>query len=187
VTAIAYETITDVAGKLPLLSPMSKIAGRMAPQVAARFLERPLGDAVFSSAKWTVSPQDRLLLSVAGSSAPIAAQVALGMSADVFIVLRNTAAVNELTQRFGGRARVVTTAAESIAELCNSADVVIAAALVPGGSAPKLISAETVASDCSTDLIVMGGYGHSRLRQFVLGGVTRGMLESMTVPTLMAH
>lgn len=144
VTAIAYETITDAAGKLPLLSPMSKIAGRMAPQVAAHFLERPQGGRGILLGKVDRLPAGQVVVLGGGIVGSNAAQVALGMGADVCIVVRNSAAVSELTQRFGGRARVATTAAESIAELCISADVVIAAALVPGGSAPRLISAETV-------------------------------------------
>jgi len=144
-TAIAYETITDAAGKLPLLSPMSKIAGRMAPQVAAHFLERPQGGRGILLGKVDRIPAAQVLVLGGGIVGSNAAQVALGMGADVCIVIRNPAAVKELTQQFGGRARVVAaTAPESIAELCIGADVVIGAALVPGGSAPKLISAETV-------------------------------------------
>ena len=143
-TAIAYETITDAAGKLPLLSPMSKIAGRMAPQVAAHFLERPQGGRGILLGKVDRIPAAQVLVLGGGIVGSNAAQIALGMGADVCIGVRNPAAVNELTQQFGGRARVVTTAAESIAELCVAADVVIGAALVPGASTPRLISAETV-------------------------------------------
>lgn len=143
-TAIAYETITDAAGKLPLLSPMSKIAGRMAPQVAAHFLERPQGGRGILLGKVDRIPAAQVLVLGGGIVGSNAAQIALGMGADVCVVIRNPAAVHELTQQFGGRARVVTAATESIAELCIAADVVIGAALVPGGSAPKLVSAETV-------------------------------------------
>lgn len=143
-TAIAYETITDAAGRLPLLTPMSRIAGRMAPQVAAHFLERPQGGRGILLGKVDHIPASQVLVLGGGIVGSNAAQIALGMGADVCVVVRNPAVVNELTQQFGGRARVVTTAAESIPELCIAADVVIAAALVPGGSAPKLVSAETV-------------------------------------------
>lgn len=143
-TALAYETITDAAGKLPLLAPMSRIAGRMAPQVAAHFLERPQGGRGILLGKVDRVPAAQVLVLGGGIVGSNAAHIALGMGADVCVVVRNPAAVNELTQQFGGRARVVTTAVESISELCVAADVVIGAALVPGGSAPKLISAETV-------------------------------------------
>ena len=143
-TAIAYETVTDTAGKLPLLSPMSRIAGRMAPQVAAHFLERPQGGRGILLGKVDRIPAAQVLVLGGGTVGSNAAQIALGMGADVCVVVRNPAVVNELAQQFGGRARVVTTTSESIAELCIAADVVIGAALVPGGSAPKLISAETV-------------------------------------------
>jgi alanine dehydrogenase len=143
-TAIAYETITDAAGKLPLLSPMSKIAGRMAPQVAAHFLERPQGGRGILLGKVDRIPAAQVLVLGGGVVGSNAAQIALGMGADVCVVVRSPAAINELTQQFEGRARVVTAATESIAELCIAADVVIGAALVPGGAAPKLVSAETV-------------------------------------------
>jgi alanine dehydrogenase len=144
VTAIAYETITDAAGKLPLLAPMSKIAGRMAPQVAAHFLERPQGGRGILLGKVDRIPAAQVLVLGGGVVGSNAVQIALGMGADVALVVRNPATVNELTQHFDGRARVVAGSAESIAEMCAAADVVVGAALVPGGSAPKLISAETV-------------------------------------------
>ena len=143
-TAIAYETVTDPAGKLPLLAPMSRIAGRMAPQVAAHFLERPQGGRGILLGKVDRIPAAQVLVLGGGIVGSNAAHIALGMGADVCIAIRNPAVVNELTQQFGGRARVVATGAESIAELCIAADVVVGAALVPGGSAPKLITAETV-------------------------------------------
>ena len=143
-TAIAYETVTDTVGKLPLLLPMSRIAGRMAPQVAAHFLERPQGGRGILLGKVDRIPAAQVLVLGGGTVGSNATQIALGMGADVCVVVRNPAVVNELAQHFGGRARVVTTTSESIAELCIAADVVIGAALVPGGSAPKLISAETV-------------------------------------------
>jgi alanine dehydrogenase len=146
VTAIAYETVTDAAGKLPLLAPMSKVAGRMAPQVAAHFLERPHGGrgillggvGGMASAKVVV-----LGGGVVGSSA---AEVAIGMGADVTVVARSAETVQHLSRIFGGRARVVAAIQGTIEELCTSADVVIGAALVAGATAPKLISARTVAA-----------------------------------------
>jgi alanine dehydrogenase len=145
VTAIAYETVTDSQGKLPLLAPMSLVAGRMAAQVAAHFLERPQGGrgVLFGGAEGA-APAQVLVLGggVVGSSA---AEVAIGMGADVTLIARSAGTVQQLSQRFAGKARVLAAGIETIETLCTSADVVIGAALVPGSLAPKLISARTVA------------------------------------------
>ncbi len=90
-TAIAYETVTDTAGKLPLLSPMSRIAGQMAPQVAGHFLERPKVAAAFSSAKWTVFLRLKFLFLVVGSSVPMLRGLHSAwalMSVSLFAILR---------------------------------------------------------------------------------------------------
>jgi alanine dehydrogenase len=146
VTAIAYETVTDAAGKLPLLVPMSKVAGRMAPQVAAHFLERPHGgrgillgglDGV-ASAKVVV-----LGGGVVGSSA---AEVAIGMGAHVTVAARSAETVQRLSRILGGHAHTAAANQGTIEELCLTADVVIGAALVAGATAPKLVSARTVAT-----------------------------------------
>jgi alanine dehydrogenase len=145
-TAIAYETVTDAAGKLPLLAPMSKVAGRMAPQVAAHFLERPQGGrGVLLGGIDGVPPAKFVVLGsgVVGSSA---AEVAVGMGADVTVVARRTEAVQRLLRLFGGRVHAVVAEAGVIEALCTSADVVVGAALVAGAAAPKLIAARTVAA-----------------------------------------
>jgi alanine dehydrogenase len=146
VTAIAYETVTDAGGKLPLLAPMSKVAGRMAPQVAARFLERPQGGrGVLLGGVDDVAPANVLILGggVVGSSA---AQIAIGMGAEVTVATRSADTVRNLEQRFGRRANAMVADQPSIDRLCTAADVVIGAALVTGAAAPKLISAQTVAT-----------------------------------------
>jgi alanine dehydrogenase len=145
VTAIAYETVTDSQGKLPLLAPMSLVAGRMAPQVAAHFLERPHGGRgiLFGGVEGVLSAQVLVLGGgVVGSSA---AEVAIGMGADVTLVARSPETIQRLSQRFAGKARIFPVGEETIEYLCASADVIIGAALVPGSSAPKLVSARTVA------------------------------------------
>ena len=146
VTAIAYETVTDAAGKLPLLAPMSQVAGRMAPQVAAHFLERPQGGrGVFLGGVDGV-PSAKLIILGSGVVGSSAAEVAIGMGADVTVVARRTETVQRLSRRFGGRVNAVVAGAGTIEALCTSADVVIGAALVAGGAAPKLIAARTVAA-----------------------------------------
>lgn len=145
VTAIAYETVTDEAGKLPLLAPMSKVAGRMAPQVAAYFLERPHGgrgillggvDSVLSA---------KVVILGGGVVGRSAAEIAIGMGADITVVARSAETVQHVSQLFGGRVRALAADQKIIDALCSCADVVIGAALVAGAKAPKLISGRTVA------------------------------------------
>ena len=146
VTAIAYETVTDAAGKLPLLAPMSKVAGRMAPQVAAHFLERPHGGrGILLSGVEGVSPAKILILGggVVGSNT---AEIAIGMGAEVTITARSSETVRKLSQIFGRRARVVVASQATIEALSASADVVVGAALVAGAAASKLLSARMVAA-----------------------------------------
>lgn len=146
VTAIAYETVTDAAGKLPLLAPMSQVAGRMAPQVAAHFLERPQGGRGVLLGGVDGVPSAKLIILGSGVVGSSAAEVAIGMGADVTVVARRTETVQRLSRRFGGRVNAVVAGAGTIEALCTSADVVIGAALVAGGAAPKLIAARTVAA-----------------------------------------
>ncbi len=144
VTALAYETITDAAGKLPLLAPMSKIAGHMALQLAAYFLQRPQGGrGILLGGVDGVPPADVIILGggVAGSHA---AEMAIGMGANVTVAARSPETLRHLSQLFGGRVRAIAAVPEKIGELCASADVVIGAALVAGAATPKLISARTV-------------------------------------------
>ena len=144
VTALAYETVTDAAGKLPLLAPMSKVAGRMAPQLAAHFLQRPQGGrGILLGGVDGVPSADVVILGggVVGSNA---AEMAIGMGANIAVTARSPDTLNHLSQLFGERVRTIAVGPETIAELCASADVVIGAALVAGAATPKLISARTI-------------------------------------------
>jgi alanine dehydrogenase len=146
VTAIAYETVTDESGRLPLLAPMSKIAGRMALQVAAHFLERPQGGrGILLGGVDDVAPAKVVILG-GGNVGRSAAEVAIGMGADVTIATRTRNTAQNLIKHLGDRAKAVTIEQASVVELCTSADTVIGAALVAGGEAPKLISRQTVAA-----------------------------------------
>jgi alanine dehydrogenase len=146
VTAIAYETVTDRTGKLPLLAPMSTVAGRMAAQVAAHFLERPNGGrGILLGGLEGVAPAEVLVLG-GGSVGSNAAEIAIGMGASVTIAARSPETLRRLSQRFGDRVRFSTADDGAIAALCISADAVIGAALVAGSTAPKLVSAKTVAA-----------------------------------------
>jgi alanine dehydrogenase len=142
-TAIAYETVTDAAGRLPLLAPMSQIAGRMAAQVAAHFLERTQGGRGILMGGLEGVPAAKVVVLGGGSVGQNAAQVALGMGAEVTIASRS-ADTPRLQQLFGDRVELASVESADIEALCTSADVVVGAALVMGAAAPKLVSARTV-------------------------------------------
>jgi alanine dehydrogenase len=144
VTAIAYETVTDAAGKLPLLAPMSRVAGRMAAQVAAHFLERPQGGRGILLGGIDGVPAAEVVILGGGVVGSNAAEIALGMGAKVTVTARSAETLSRLSTLFGERVRVRATPPEETAALCVSADVVIGAALVAGAAAPKLITAQTV-------------------------------------------
>ncbi len=146
VTAIAYETVTDATGKLPLLAPMSGVAGRMAPQVAAHLLQRPQGGRGILLGRIEGAPPAEVVILGGGVVGTSAAEMAIGMGANVTVTARSTATQHRVSQLFGERVRFVAAHAGAIEALCTSADVVIGAALVAGGTAPKLISAGTVAA-----------------------------------------
>lgn len=144
VTAIAYETVTDAAGKLPLLAPMSQVAGRMAAQVAAHFLERPHGGrGILLGGVEGVAPGKVVILG-GGVVGLNAAAVAIGMGGDVTVAMHRPETVPQVARQFGERVHAVAADQAAIAALCIAADVVVGAALVVGATAPKLISAATV-------------------------------------------
>jgi alanine dehydrogenase len=144
VTAIAYETVTSPQGTLPLLTPMSEVAGRMAPHVAARCLEKGYGGrGVLLGGVPGVPPADLLVIGggVAGSHAAL---IGAGMAATVTVIDRNPEVLRRIANQFGARVRTVFSTRDAIELLCKRADVVIGSVLVPGAAAPKLITAETV-------------------------------------------
>ncbi|HUI95760.1 MAG TPA: alanine dehydrogenase [Xanthobacteraceae bacterium] len=152
--AIAYETVTDAQGQLPLLRPMSEVAGRMAAQVGAQFLERPHGGrGILLGGVPGVAPAQVVVIG-AGVVGTNAALIAAGMGADVTVTAPSPDALRRVAERFGARVPTVTSTREAIEGLCRNADLVIAAALVPGAAAPKLISAATVKAMRAGSVIV---------------------------------
>jgi alanine dehydrogenase len=144
VTAIAYETVTSPQGTLPLLTPMSEVAGRMAPHVGAHCLEKENGGrGVLLAGVPGVSAASVVILGggVAGTNA---AQIASGMGADVTVLDRNPEALRRIAAQFGGLVRTLFSTRDLVELLCRRADLVIATVLVPGATAPKLISRQTV-------------------------------------------
>ncbi len=144
-TAIAYETVTDAHGTLPLLKPMSCIAGRMATQVGAHYLEMPSGRGVLLGGVPGVAPA-RVVVVGAGAAGTNALEMAVGLQADVTVLDINLARLEELATRFGNRIRTLYSTPEVIAREVRTADLVIGSVLIPGASAPKLVTREMVRS-----------------------------------------
>jgi alanine dehydrogenase len=139
-TCIAYETVTDRDGRLPLLKPMSEVAGRMSIQVGSHFLEKAQGGrGVLLGGVPGVQPANVVILG-AGVSGYNAAQIAVGMRARVQVFDKNPARLEELDREFNGRLETVYSTKAAIAEAIKDADVVVGAVLVAGAAAPKLIT-----------------------------------------------
>ena len=140
VTAIAYETVTGTHDALPLLSPMSEVAGRMAVQVGAHCLEREQGGAgVLLGGVPGVAPAKVVVLG-GGVSGSNAARMAVGLEASVTIIDRSLPRLKQLDLQFGARATTLFATAEAIEHAVLAADLVIGAVLLPGGAAPKLVT-----------------------------------------------
>jgi alanine dehydrogenase len=139
-TCIAYETVTDSDGRLPLLKPMSEVAGRMSIQVGAHFLEKANGGrGVLMGGVPGVRPADVVILG-AGVAGYNAAQIAVGMRARVTVFDKNASRLEELDREFNGRLETVYSTKAAVEEAVKEADVVVGAVLVAGASAPKLIT-----------------------------------------------
>jgi alanine dehydrogenase len=144
VHAVAYETVQTADGLLPLLAPMSEIAGRMAPQVGASALERPHGGrGVLMGGASGVEPA-RVVILGAGMAGSNAAQIAAGMEAEVTIVDRNIDRLRDVDRIWHGRIRTVASSRLAIERLVLGADLVVGAVLIPGAKAPHLVTAEMV-------------------------------------------
>jgi alanine dehydrogenase len=142
--AIAYETVTAADGSLPLLSPMSEIAGRMSVQVGANALQRTAGGSgVLLGGVPGVAPA-RVVVIGGGMAGANAATIALGLGADVTILDKSVSRLRWLADRFDGRARTVIANASTTREHVLGADLVIGAVLVPGARAPRLVNADDV-------------------------------------------
>jgi alanine dehydrogenase len=153
VTAIAYETVTSLSGALPLLTPMSEIAGRLAPQVGAHYLERTQGGrGVLLGGVPGVPPAEVVVLG-GGVSGTHAATIALGMGATVFVVDRSADVLRRLAAQLPG-VRTIFSTRDALSHILRRADLLIGAVLVPGAAAPKLVSRAMVASMKPASVIV---------------------------------
>jgi alanine dehydrogenase len=144
-TAIAYETVQTANGALPLLAPMSEVAGRLAPQVGAYALMKPSGGrGVLPGGVPGVAPA-RVVVIGGGVAGLNAATIAVGMGADVQVLDTNVDRLRQIDAQFQGRLKTVTSNRYAVEQAAREADLVIGAVLVPGARAPKLISNELVA------------------------------------------
>ena len=143
-TCIAYETVTDHHGGLPLLAPMSKVAGRMSIQAAAHALEAPAGGAgLLLGGVPGVAPAKVAVIG-GGVVGENAIEMAVGLGADVTVLDRSLAVLDRLSARFGASLRTIYSTRSALEEYVIDADVVIGAVLVKGARAPKLVTAEMV-------------------------------------------
>jgi alanine dehydrogenase len=141
-TCIAYETVEDAAGRLPLLAPMSEVAGKIATQAGAFMLEKPLGGRGILLGGVPGVAAATVLVIGGGVVGMNAAFIAIGMQADVFVFDRSIDRLRELEVAFAGRASTVYSSTLAIEEMLPAADLVIGAVLVHGGRAPHVISRE---------------------------------------------
>ena len=141
---IAYETVTDDRGQLPLLSPMSMVAGRMAVQAGAHCLEAPVGGAGLLIGGVPGVPPAKVVIIGGGVVGENATEIAVGMGADVTVLDRNQQVLDHLASRFGASLTTVYSTAAALEELVVGADLVIGAVLVKGARAPKLVTADMI-------------------------------------------
>jgi alanine dehydrogenase len=139
-TCIAYETVTDMRGGLPLLAPMSEVAGRMSVQVGAHCLEKEQGGAGILLGGVPGVAAAKVVILGGGVSGTNAARMAMGMEAYVTVIDRSLPRLNELDMQFGAQLHTLFSTVENIENEVTTADLVIGAVLVPGGAAPKLVT-----------------------------------------------
>lgn len=145
-TCIAYETVTDKFGSLPLLAPMSEVAGRMAVQAGAHYLEKAQGgNGTLLGGVPGVAP-GRVLIVGGGVVGINSAKMAIGLGAEVTIMDRSLPRLRQLDDIFQGRVKTVYSTADAIAEYSSTADLVVGAVLIPGAAAPKLLTHEHIAN-----------------------------------------
>lgn len=154
VNAIAYENVQTDDGSLPLLAPMSEIAGRMAPQLGAQFLERQRGGKGVLLSGVPGVKQGKVVIIGGGISGTNAAKIANGLGAQVTIIDINLNRLKELDNQFNGQIQTLASNQTNIREALRTADLVIGAVLLPGHKAPQLVTREMVAGMSEGSVIV---------------------------------
>ena len=142
--AVAYETVTDSRGGLPLLAPMSEVAGRMAVQVGAHCLEKEQGGIGVLLGGVPGVPAAKVVIIGGGVAGTNAARMAMGMEAYVTVIDKSLPRLYELDLQFGAQLHTLFSTMENIEREVAAADLVIGAVLIPGGAAPKLVPRELV-------------------------------------------
>jgi alanine dehydrogenase len=142
--AIAYETVLAPDGSLPLLTPMSEVAGRMSVQVGAQYLQKAHGGRGVLLGGVAGVPPARVVVIGAGVAGRNAVEMAHGLRAEVTAIDRSIARLRELDQLFAGGVRTLFSTAEAIEQAVADADLVIGAVLVPGAAAPRLVTAAMI-------------------------------------------
>ncbi len=142
--AVAYETVTDARGGLPLLAPMSEVAGRMAVQVGAHCLEKEQGGIGVLLGGVPGVPAAKVVILGGGVAGTNAARMAMGMEAYVTVIDRSLPRLYELDLQFGAQLHTLYATMENIEREVAAADLVIGAVLVPGAAAPKLVTRDLV-------------------------------------------
>jgi len=144
VIAIAYETVTDEGGGLPLLAPMSEVAGRMSIQVGAHCLEKEQGGAGVLLGGVPGVPAGKVVIVGGGVAGTNAARMAMGLEAHVIVIDKSLRRLYELDLQFGAKLHTVFATMDAIEQHVLTADLVIGAVLVPGAAAPRLVSRDMV-------------------------------------------
>lgn len=141
---IAYETVTDNHGGLPLLAPMSEVAGRMSIQAGAMALEKSKGGSGMLLGGVPGVEPAKIVIIGGGMVGTNAAQVAIGMGADVCVLDKSLDALRRLNMQFGSQVKAIYSTSEAIEQHLTDADLVIGGVLIPGATAPKLITREMI-------------------------------------------
>ncbi len=144
--AIAYETVTSASGGLPLLAPMSEVAGKMAVQVGAHHLEKAHGGMGLLLGSVTGVEAAQVLILGGGVAGASAAEIAVGLGARVVILDKSLDRLRDLKGQFGSRVTTAYSTADAVEKYVAAADLVIGTVLLPGAAAPKLVDRELVAS-----------------------------------------
>jgi alanine dehydrogenase len=143
-TAIAYETVTDDRGGLPLLSPMSEVAGRMSIQVGARCLEKYQGGSGVLLGGVPGVPPAKVVILGAGKVGTNAARMAMGMEARVTVLDKSLSRLYDLDLQFGSKITTLYSTMDTVEQAVANADLVVGAVLIPGAAAPRIVSAELI-------------------------------------------
>lgn len=144
--AIAYETVTDTVGRLPLLAPMSEVAGRMSVQVGAHYLEKEQGGSGILLGGVPGVPAANVVVVGGGVSGTNAARMAMGMEAKVTVIDKSLDRLTMLDMQFGPTLNTIYSTVDNLEHYVSNADLVVGAVLVPGAAAPKVITRDIVKS-----------------------------------------